>query len=152
MSQYWVCHNAILMDIDLVFLPPFLTTITGRWIRLGHDIHHREYHCHGVPCWWYELWLFWIRWGDKYCIIPLADEWIIHFLFINVNGWCQGFYRNHMEEVIRFFESHHKVFPILYIHVLSVTRTIFVFLISFRERFSINSIHVHLESFYHLFF
>jgi len=24
-------------------------------------------------------------------------------------GYFEGFYRNHMEEVIRFFEMHHKV-------------------------------------------
>lgn len=28
---------------------------------------------------------------------------------INQNNVLQGFYRNHMEEVINFFETHHKV-------------------------------------------
>lgn len=36
----------------------------GRRLWFGYDIYHGEYNCHGVPCWWYELWVFWICWGQ----------------------------------------------------------------------------------------
>lgn len=32
-----------------------------------------------------------------------------HLISFSLNFVIQGFYRNHMEEVIKFFETHHKV-------------------------------------------
>lgn len=38
----------------------------------------------------------------------------------------QGFYRNHMEEVIKFFETHHKVFLLNFVYTFPLILMIFV--------------------------
>ena len=47
----------------------------------------------------------------------------------------QGFYRNHMEEVIKFFETHHKVSSYLFITCLYSTWQLFYSLFIFYTRY-----------------
>lgn len=84
------------------------------WFR--YDLHHREYYCYGFPCWWYEFWFFWLCWGTKSYSSKICFMicWLLMLVESN-DIVVQGFYRNHMEEVIKFFETYHKV--IVSVHV-----------------------------------
>lgn len=87
-------------------------TYAGRRIWFRYDIYYWEHNCYGFSCWWFEFRAFWIFWGQctqdlKVCLKLVA----LYLLMKNgaITTPLQGFYRNHMEEVIRFFEMHHKV-------------------------------------------
>lgn len=84
------------------------------WIYVGgrlwswSGIHHWQHHRYGISCGWSQFWYSWICGGEFHecseCCFCYGNE----DNFWNLLSLLQGFYRNHMEEVISFFETHHK--------------------------------------------
>lgn len=66
----------LLYYYDYDYLVP---SFTGRWIWFGYDLYYWKYHCHGFSCWWHELRVFWICWGDS--LFLMYD--LTYYLFMN---------------------------------------------------------------------
>lgn len=61
LSRFILMNSVSVHALTLLHYP----WTSGRRIWFRYDIYHRKHYCHGVSCWGFELWVFWICWGEQ---------------------------------------------------------------------------------------